>query len=97
LAAFRAGQPDSTLTARGGMGQPDQARPYRIKIAYISRVFLICAWPGMARSGRDHTFGNGEVDSSILSGSTIQRADYLTFFVFDFHRLPAQNWNGTTA
>ena len=41
-----------------------------------------------------YAIGNGEVDSSILSGSTIQRADYLTFFVFDFHRLLAQlEWN----
>ena len=32
----------------------------------------------------EHSIGNGEVDSSILSGSTIQRADYLTFFMFDF-------------
>jgi hypothetical protein len=41
--------------------------------------------------------GNGEVDSSILSGSTIQRTDYLIFFSLDFHCLLAQNRNGTTA
>ena len=35
----------------------------------------------------EHSIGNGEVDSSILSGSTIQRADYLTFFVFYSLRL----------
>ena len=47
-------------------------------------------------NGRD-AIGNGEVDSSILSGSTTQIIDLSIFFVATFLAPSGENRNGTTA
>ena len=45
----------------------------------------------------EHSIGNGEVDSSILSGSTIQPADIIAFYLIDCVTPFASIPKGTTA
>ena len=45
----------------------------------------------------NNALGNGEVDSSILSGSTIHPTDNTAIYVIDFCNLILQSLEGTTA
>ncbi len=44
-----------------------------------------------------HIIGNGEVDSSILSGSTIQSTEIIADFLLDFDFPDLRKREGTTA
>jgi hypothetical protein len=90
MGAFGDAAGRSRACARGGL------------VARIGRL-VGPFWPSLVSGARcrssvvEHSIGNGEVDSSILSGSTIHLIEIIVVYTDDFLKSAFYFFKGTTA